>query len=709
VLFRSPRSHPRAGVRALLARPWVPHLALLPVLALATVMNVHNLSQNGYANIFYAGGVKSMLRSLHNFFFVSFDPGGLIMVDKPPLGLWLQAASAKLFGFGPMALLLPEAIIGVVAVAVLYRMLAPRFGVPAALAGAVALAVFPSFVAVSRENGVDPLLVLLMTLACAAGLRAAESGRWRSLLWCAVLVGLAFNTKTLAAWLVLPGVALAYLLCAPLPPARRLVRLAVAAVVMGAVSFCWIAAVELTPASERPYVGGSTDNTELGLTFNYNGFGRVEGQSGGPGRAPFKPGAFVRAPSTRSARPGSAGGRGHGAGGSAARPGGGGGSRAERSRAVREALAAGKPIPFGGPAGPLRLFGTGLGDQGAWLLPFSLLGAIAVALLVLAARRTRGARLDGAAAADGGRPARRPGPAWLGDPRLAALLVLGGWFAAEVTILSFSKGIVHPYYVSALAPGAAAMTGAGAFALARLAQRPGWDWRRLLAPAAILASVAAQVVLLHRAHYLHWLQAVLVAGGVLAALALLWGRGAARMALPGALCLLLVAPTAYSTTTWRKPVQGTFPAAGPRQAYGAGGIGLFPADVQRDRDLIAFVRAHGATRRWALLTTSSVTAAPFILLGLDAGSLAGYSGTDPAVDGRRLAQMVARGEARYVVLGGEFSTRGGNRATAAVLGACRQVPQQAWQAVPQFLHTLVLFDCAGRERAMRAEPAPKPL
>src|SRR5204862_4547297 len=117
--------------------------------------------------------------------------------------------------------------------------------------------------------------------------------------WCAVLVGLAFNTKTLAAWLVLPGIALAYLVCAPLSLARRLGGIAVAALVMGAVSFCWIAAVELTPASKRPYVGGSSDNTELGLAFEYNGFGRVEGQVGGPGRAPFKPGAFVHAQRTR--------------------------------------------------------------------------------------------------------------------------------------------------------------------------------------------------------------------------------------------------------------------------------------------------------------------------------------------------------------------------------------------------------------------------
>src|SRR5689334_11703651 len=126
----------RLSPAALRARLGPHHLALGAVLALATVLNVHRLSQNGYANIFYAAGVKSMLRSAHNFFFVSFDPGGLIMVDKPPLGLWLQAASAEVFGFGPLALLLPEAIAGVLAVAVLYWILAPRFGILAGLAGA---------------------------------------------------------------------------------------------------------------------------------------------------------------------------------------------------------------------------------------------------------------------------------------------------------------------------------------------------------------------------------------------------------------------------------------------------------------------------------------------------------------------------------------------------------------------------------------------
>ena len=171
---------------------------------------------------------------LHNFFFVSFDPGGLVTVDKPPLALWVQAASAKLFGFSPLSLLLPEALMAVAAVALLYLVLLRRFGVAAAVGGALALAVFPSFVAVSRDNGVDTLLILLMLGACAAAISACETGRWRGLIGAAVLVGLAFNTKTLAAYLVVPGIAFAYLVCSPATLRRRLVQLLAAGVVMAA-------------------------------------------------------------------------------------------------------------------------------------------------------------------------------------------------------------------------------------------------------------------------------------------------------------------------------------------------------------------------------------------------------------------------------------------------------------------------------------------
>jgi 4-amino-4-deoxy-L-arabinose transferase-like glycosyltransferase len=661
------------SVSRLRARVEPHHLALAAVLGLSAVLNVYRLSQNGYANIFYSAGVKSMLRSLHNFVFVAFDPGGLVTVDKPPLGLWLQAASAKLFGFSPLSLLLPEAIAGVLAVAVLYHVMSRRFGPLAALGGALALAVYPSFVAVSRDNGVDPVLILLMVLACGAGLRATETGRWRTLLWSGVLVGLAFNTKTLAAYLVVPGIALAYLVCAPGSIPRRVTQLLAAGLVMVAVSFCWLAFVDLTPASKRPFVGSSTNNSALEMTFDYNGFGRVKGQVGGPGRAPVGAGARAHSQHRLSGK-----------------------ARPPRPPAIvngRERL----PIPFGGPAGPLRLFGRGLGDQGAWILPFALFGLLALGLVMLrgGARRVRD-RWSGAQTPDRVAPPRRR------DPRLAGTLILGGWFAVEAAVLSLSKGIVHPYYLSALAPGAAAMAGAGAVAFIELARGQRRDWRMLVAPCAIVATVAVQVMLLHREHYMPWFVPALLAGGAVGIAVLLAVRRWAPATMALTFCLLLVAPTGYAASTWLAPVQGTFPAAGPKQSIGTGSVGLSPPRRDTYRALIRYITSHRPGSRWAVLTDASPTAAPFILQGLDAGALAGYSGTDPTLDGRGLARLVSRGQARYVLFGGEFSGRGGNRATAAVLRACRQLPDAAWQGTLPYSFGLVLFDCAGRERRLSA-------
>ena len=204
------------------------YAALAAILVLSGLLEFVKLAQNGYANVYYSAAVKSMLRSFHNFFYVAADPNGLITVDKPPLGLWLQAISAKIFGFSALSLLIPEGICAVLAVALLYRIVAPRFGKVAALVSAFTLAVFPSFVAVSRDNGLDPLLILLMLAACGAALSAIDSGRLRQLIWCGVFVGLAFNTKALAAFLVVPGIGLGYLVCAPGSLRRRLAQLAAA-------------------------------------------------------------------------------------------------------------------------------------------------------------------------------------------------------------------------------------------------------------------------------------------------------------------------------------------------------------------------------------------------------------------------------------------------------------------------------------------------
>jgi 4-amino-4-deoxy-L-arabinose transferase-like glycosyltransferase len=650
-------------------------------------MNTVRLSQNGYANIFYSAGVRSMLASLHNFFFVSFDPGGLVTVDKPPLALWLQVLSAKLFGFAPLSLLLPEALLGVLSAVALYLIVGRRFGTLAALGAGFGVSLFPSFVAVSRANGVDPLLILLLTLACGAAIRACESGSWRALLTSALLVGLAFNTKTLAAYLAVPAIALGYVICGPGTVVRRVLALLVAGVVMVAVSFSWIAVVEATPASKRPYVGSSTNNTELGLTFEYNGFGRVEGQAGGPGDTHGRGGAFVPAATQQ---------------------------RVNRQRTLENHLQpirarsfppsrwtagrAATPIPFGGAPSLLRLFGKGLGDQAGWILPFAFFGGLAALLLVALEAR-----------AGPPPPGEQSRPRGRRDPRLACTLVLGGWVATEAVILSTSKGIVHPYYVSALAPGAAAMASIGVVSIARLCVRRSPPAGLALGGAAVAATIAVEAALMHREQYMRWFLAPLVAGCAVCLVALLVAvlarraRGAAA-AMALALALLMVVPGAYASSTWLAPVESTFPAAGPKETAGEGGVGLNPRDLAITEAILDYVRSHDPANRFALLTVAADTSAPYILLGLHAAALAGYSGVDPALDGPELARLVARHEARYVLLGGEYSTRGGNQASRAALAACRELAPAEWKSPVPYPFGLVLFDCAGHERELAEGP-----
>jgi 4-amino-4-deoxy-L-arabinose transferase-like glycosyltransferase len=629
-----------------------------PVL-LAAVLNTWALGQNGYANVYYSAGVKSMLLSWHNFVFLAADPSGLVSIDKPPLGLWLQAASGEAFGFSPLSLLLPEAIAGVTAVAALYLIVCKRFGVFAATASAFTLAVFPAFVAVSRDNNVDTLLILLMTLACGAALSAIESGRLRTLIASAVLVALAFNTKALAAYLVVPGIGVGYLWCAPGPLPRRIGHLLIAGVVCAALSLAWMVAVDLTPASQRPFVGSTRDNSELGLTFAYNGFGRVGGQSGGPGPVVNRevmpefesPRALRRRRISMVGLP-----------------------RASPDVAPKlPATITEGPIAFGTSPGPFRLFRNGFGDQDAWMLAFALIGMVAIALT---------------------RPARR-------DPRLAGLIVFGGFFLCEAAFLSVSKGIVHPYYVSALGPGIAVMVGAGLAAMLRPVQR----WHRLLIVAALLATAAVQVVLLHRAHYLALWQLLLIPAAIGAMLLALAPHRSSRAGLAAVLAVLLIAPTAYAASTWRKPVEGTFPAAGPRAVPGNGGAGLSRGQLATDDALMSYVLSHGAKGRFQLLTEASLTADSPILLGLRAAALGGYGGVDPALDGPGLGRLVASGQARYVLIGDGYAYLGGNAASRAAARVCPEVPLSAWRGPrARASHELYLVDCAGRARELASQP-----
>jgi 4-amino-4-deoxy-L-arabinose transferase-like glycosyltransferase len=309
-----PRSLPRVRVRR-------PPLGLTAVLLLAAVLVGWGLTRSGYSNTYYAAAVKSASESWKALFFGSLDPGSFITVDKPPLSLWVMGLSARVFGFSSFSMLLPQAVCTVGSVALLHATVKRFASERAALASALALAVMPVSVAIGRVNNPDALLVLLLVLSGYLTVRAIESGRTKHLAWAGAVVGLAFMTKMLQGWMVVPALALAYALYAPTRPAVRIRQLAIAGATMVAVSAAWPLAVTLWPGS-KPYIGGSTDGSVWDLILGYNGFGRLFGEGAGPG--------------------------GGGAG-----------------------------MGFGGSTGVFRLFNAQVGGQVAWLLPLAAAGLIA--------------------------------------------------------------------------------------------------------------------------------------------------------------------------------------------------------------------------------------------------------------------------------------------------------------------------------------------
>jgi 4-amino-4-deoxy-L-arabinose transferase-like glycosyltransferase len=194
---------------------WWHKLALGAVLAISAFFNFFDLAGQDFFEYYYAAAIKSMLMSWHNLFFVSFDPTGFLALDKPPLGYWMQALSARLFGFSVFSILLPEALAGVLAVALVFHLLRRVFGPLAGLIAALALALSPISVVTNRNNIIDSLLVLTVLLAAWAVSKAAESGRFRWLCLCAILLGLGFNIKFLQAYMVVPAFGLVYVLGAP--------------------------------------------------------------------------------------------------------------------------------------------------------------------------------------------------------------------------------------------------------------------------------------------------------------------------------------------------------------------------------------------------------------------------------------------------------------------------------------------------------------
>ncbi|MEU1484976.1 glycosyltransferase family 39 protein [Streptomyces sp. NPDC005752] len=253
-------------------------LGMLLVIALAYLWN---LSASGYANSFYSAAVQAGSQSWKAFFFGSLDSANAITVDKPPATLWPMALSVRIFGLSSWAILAPQVLMGVATAGVLYAAVRRRFSAGAGMITMAVFALTPVAALMFRFNNPDALLALLMTVTVYCVLRAFEGGRTKWLVWAGVAVGLAFLSKTLQAFLILPPLAVLYAVFAPVSVRRRFGQLGLAALATVVSGGWWVAILELWPASSRPYIGGSQNNSFLELTFGYNGLGRINGEETG--------------------------------------------------------------------------------------------------------------------------------------------------------------------------------------------------------------------------------------------------------------------------------------------------------------------------------------------------------------------------------------------------------------------------------------------
>ncbi|HEY0246745.1 MAG TPA: glycosyltransferase family 39 protein [Gryllotalpicola sp.] len=643
--------HARVTPRARVRREWA---AFIGLLAAAGALYVWNLAASGWANSFYSAAVQAGTKNWVAFFYGSSDAGNSITVDKPPASLWLMELSARVFGLSSWSILLPEALMGVATVAIVYLAVRHRFGSVAGLVAGGVLALTPVAALMFRFNNPDALLLLLLTTAVVFTLRAIERERLRWLVLAGVAVGFGFLTKQLQAFLILPVLAGAYLAFARTGVLKRLVHLlaALGAVIVSA--GWWVAIVELVPAADRPYIGGSQSNSFLELTFGYNGFGRLTGDETGSVT-----------------------------GGTGTTTGGGAGSW--------------------GSTGLFRLFENEIGGQISWLIPAAL--ALMVAALVLIGRAPR-------------TDARRAMIATFGGWLLVTLLAfsfMGGIFHAYYTValaapiagLLAASGMVvwgarDRLWVRILLAVSSAGTAAWAWAL--LAHASDWlPWLKVVVLVIGLAAAAAVIAL-------PWLSrrlapavlVLLIVGGLVSPTAYTLetvstahtgsivtagptvsgsmggapggmggGQGApgaghgggqgAPGGVGGPQGQTGGAPSAGQSSQGGFPGQGASGAQSTGGGQAAGGVGGLLGETSVSSALTTLLEKDASDYTWVAATTGSNEAASYQLAtGDSVMPIGGFNGSDPSPTLAQFMKYVAEGKIHYFIAGSVGQSNGGS-------------------------------------------------
>ncbi|WP_188316834.1 glycosyltransferase family 39 protein [Solihabitans fulvus] len=667
----SPRDQPRW------ARP-----ALLLIAALAAVLYGWGIRTSPMHN-YYAAAVRSMSISWKAFLFGGFDPAASITIDKTPGAFWLQALSARAFGYHDWTLALPQIIEAVLTVLVLYKVVRRWSGPSAGLIAALAMALTPIAAALARSEIVDTLLTLLLVLAASTWQSAVGTGRLRTLLLAGVWVGLAVQVKMLQAWAVLPAFAVVYLIAAPGPLRRRLGHLAAAGGVTVVMSSLWAAIVLVTPTADRPYIDATTDNNPVGMIAGYNALSRFDST----GDATSALGSFGMHRGGPQGQPGQQD-------QPSARRGQGGTDRAG---------APDGPSGYGGFGDQstskwATMFSDRMAPQVGWLFPLALLAMVFGVLW----RR--------------GRPRT--------DLLRAGFLMWGLWLLVHA--VAFSVGQVnHSYYVVVLGPAVAALSGGGLVMFWRAYREHGP--RAWVLPASILATVAWSVSLTLRfPTFLPWVVPVAVVLTLVALGALLFanstGRNGSRLAVLGVLTgilAVLVTPGAWALSTDLPGQSGnnTGPAAGPtpgRQQQFAGQGRPRQEDgalTAQDVALLDFLRTGSGGAKYLAAVSGSNSASRYIIgAGVSMLPMGGFTGQTPFPNQAQFADLIRSGQLRYVLTGGFGGFgRGGSSDTEAARNLdwatthCALVPPSSYggrESAPTSSRSQQqqqkLYDCAGR-------------
>jgi 4-amino-4-deoxy-L-arabinose transferase-like glycosyltransferase len=594
---------------------------------------------------FYDAAVRSMGLSFHNFFFGAFEPGGSVSIDKPPVDLWLQVASVKLFGFSSTTLKLPEAFAGTASVPLLFAAVRRMWSVPAGIAAALGMAVLPVEVITSRSDTMDAVMMALIVLALLLLVRAVETGSNGWLIAAAAALGLAFNVKLLESLVALPGLAIFAYLGLGGPRGRRLLRLGLAGVVYVVVALSWLTATLLVPASHRPYAIGSTNGSAWNAAFVFNGTDRIGGKS-----PEHEAAATVYIP-------------GH--------------HYPEATQSERDHI----PIV---PPSVTRLLAR-VGPLSGQRLGLELLVALLLGIpgLLWGVLKPEEDLDDGLARAPAprGRPAARGGAGASPDPaterptgadaqgepadpvpaaaecesalaemgrmRRAAAAGLGVWMFSGIVLFS-QMARLHPRYVEGFTPAVAAMLGIGV----AWAASPRGRWRLGILAGALLMTVYYAERLMYGRPGAWWIALAAALGALaLAAIVRLPGRSSpARSLLAPAsvLALTLVAVLAI-------PLSADVTAI-DSGVTDAGYVGALPSEEQRI--LSGFLRAHQGSAHYELAAESATQigslivqdARPVLILTTYAGRVLT---TVP-----ELKSLIAQGKVRYAFLAPSCSAHG---------------------------------------------------